>query len=971
MRTGRNGEAAAGALGLAPLDPESPEKVRELAHRLRQVLAQAGFTGVREIAASCTLSRTTVSDALAGNRGPTWNTVAALLELCQVPRTTSWRRLQEEAKAAERSQKSERRGRAGATGIASRPVGSDSTTAPVRETGAPLPGTFSIRAPFGELPPQVRGRGDLLAALGRELAGSGGRVQVLHGLGGCGKTTVALQLARIAHDRGYRVFWVSAGSRERLTSGMRQVASELGVPEESIEAAWSGRSSATDLVWRALDGAGGPWLLVVDNLDEPSVAASEEGAVGDGTGWIRASPAGLTVVTTRIGNPMVWGAQATCRPVDALSPEDGATVLVDFAGAAGPEADARRLSEQLGGLPLALRLAGSYLARARKGVGLLRGAGGERGGVRDFAGYTRVLDRLGAQLLDQGEPRGSSAGERRLRRLVSHTWEMSLDLLAEQGITEARLLMRLLSCFGRAPFPVEVLRQALDKDSSLFSGSAERCEAALEALVDVSLLSVEEVKILVDSETSTHTVLPCLTAHPLVLETNALQIRNAAEPTRVQLWRGAAVLAAQLARVSDKPGMWKVWQLLVPHVRAGVRDVPESPEELLATFLEAGLSARRYALASNSRALAEELTTLLIERADALPEGHSVRLAAWRAYHDEADDTDRAEAARELYETHLRHWGADHETTLAARLMWAKALRDGGRVSEAEREFRAVSTAVHQMAGISSEALVAHAFLVHLLADQGRTEEAANEARGLMAAFGAWQNGADVSLAHHVAHALDAADLLADAEAQYRGILAELEKAAEEDSPLYRDMARHLAENLARQNRVREAIDVFGELLDRYRADPETVAGRLDALVRLYDKRVDLQLTSGEADRAESELRSFLADDLASLDTADENVVHTRLTLVSVLLVQQRPTEAGRELDAVEAALATRGAEAVSAHWPTRLWRARWHCARGSCTEAVDVYDEVIEVLADKPDLARTVIDEAAACRQASGRTGV
>ncbi|QHC32113.1 hypothetical protein [Streptomyces sp. HF10] len=883
--------------------------------------------------------------------------MAALLRAGGERADTRWQRVVEEAKESEREWKSARRERPDRAGVAA----VFGITPAAREAADAGPGTFSVRAPYGELPGRVRGRDELLAALERDVTEGSDRIQVLHGLGGCGKTTVALRLARFAQGLGRHVFWISGASRDRLSTGMRQVSRELGVPEHDIDAAWSGRSSATDLVWRALDGADRPWLLVVDNLDEPSVAASVDGVVGDGTGWIRSSAAGLTVVTSRVGNPLLWGGSAACRPVDTLTPEDGAAVLVDLAGAAGSEADARQLAEQLGGLPLALRLAGSYLARTRRGVGLLTLGDGRRS-VHDFAGYARELERLGAELLDRGEPQGGSADERRLRRLVGHTWEMSLDLLAGQGIPEARLVMRLLSCFGRAPFPMEFLRVAMEHDTELVPGGAERGEAAIEALVDVCLLGVEDIPISFDHDTQADMVLACLTAHPLVLETNAFQIRNAPERTRTRLWRKAAVIATW-SRLSAHPETWKIWQHLMPHVRAGLRQVPDAPEGLLVAFLLTGISARNYASASNNHTLSRELASALAERAAALPEGHPTRLAAQRAHYDRWDDVDRSAEAHEMYEAHLRYHGADHEATLSARLTWANALRRAGQVTEAEEELRAMVEAEGRLARSTSVEVIAD--LVRVLVEQGKTDEAGAEARELLAALDGHGVDLDIRLAHQAAHALDAAGLLAEAETYYRSILVQLQDAREEGSPLYRDMTRHLADNLVRQDRTNDAVDLLGGLLNWYRASPAGATDRVQTLLRLADKRARLQMASDQAERAEAELRDLLTEEFAGLDSADAAVLRLRLLVVNTLLAQKRPTDAERVLDEAERDLTEIGGNSEVPRWALPLWRARCRCAHDRCDQAVVIYDEVIAAVADNQDLAASITAEAEECRQA------
>jgi hypothetical protein len=103
------------------------------------------------------------------------------------------------------------------------------------------------------------------------------------------------------------------------------------------------------------------WLLVLDNADDPDLLAAGQGRVHERRGWLRAPcEHGAVLVTTRSAN--AWG-EAALLQVGPLSRDDGAAVLRDLAPDAGPDADA--LADRLGCLPLALRLAGSYLAAVR------------------------------------------------------------------------------------------------------------------------------------------------------------------------------------------------------------------------------------------------------------------------------------------------------------------------------------------------------------------------------------------------------------------------------------------------------------------------------------------------------------------------------------------------------------------------------------------------------------------------------
>src|SRR5436190_3576898 len=228
---------------------------------------------------------------------------------------------------------------------------------------AAAPGPLPVAAPLGNLPREVRGRQGLIAELRRALRPyprRASRAFVIAGMGGLGKSTVALAAARMARERGYRVWWVRAADSALLTSGMLEVLRELGAPESVTAPVREGARTAPERAWEFLNrdhGAGRRWLLVFDGADNPAVlAGAEADTPADGTGRLRADPAGIVIVTTRTRDPQVWGTRVTLRELKPLDDEAGAEVLRDLA----PEVtdpgghEARELSRRLGGLPLAL-----------------------------------------------------------------------------------------------------------------------------------------------------------------------------------------------------------------------------------------------------------------------------------------------------------------------------------------------------------------------------------------------------------------------------------------------------------------------------------------------------------------------------------------------------------------------------------------------------------------------------------------
>ncbi len=252
----------------------------------------------------------------------------------------------------------------------------------------------SVAVPLGRLPREMRGRKPLLRGLRQQLR-TGGLV-VLAGTGGVGKSTVATELARQAFAawrwrlrRRRQVWWVSASDRAILSAGLVSVARRLGATHSDLNAIESLAPDGPDRLWALLDRARRGWLLVFDNADDPQVLAapaildangepSAVPAVADGTGWARASRRGLVLVTSRQREPAAW-ARGIVHDVVMLSESEAAQVLRDLAPEAGDQAQAKALGRRLGGLPLALHLAGSYL-------------GSEFAGRRSFAAYQQALD---------------------------------------------------------------------------------------------------------------------------------------------------------------------------------------------------------------------------------------------------------------------------------------------------------------------------------------------------------------------------------------------------------------------------------------------------------------------------------------------------------------------------------------------------------------------------------------------------
>jgi hypothetical protein len=197
---------------------------------------------------------------------------------CQLPRLLANRVYidligLEEADAAAQLRAGVGRGRAKPAGKRPYPGG------PVRASGASFPGRRP--AVFNAPPrnPHFTGRGDLLAALRQQLtqtsAGAVVQASAVHGLGGVGKTQLAIEYAhRYAADYDL-VWWIPAEESLAIAGRLAALARRLGLPEPS---------SLEEQVQVLFDELGRRerWLLVYDNAEAPAALKGYRPPAGTG-----------------------------------------------------------------------------------------------------------------------------------------------------------------------------------------------------------------------------------------------------------------------------------------------------------------------------------------------------------------------------------------------------------------------------------------------------------------------------------------------------------------------------------------------------------------------------------------------------------------------------------------------------------------------------------------------------------------
>jgi RecA/RadA recombinase len=630
----------------------------------------------------------------------------------------------------------------------------------------------SIAPPLGQRDERfpLRGRDFLL----NDLAGGAGgpRVHVVHGLAGCGKTRVALEAASMAQQRGAEVWWVSAADEARLIAGMHAVGRRLEVTDGELR-----HGEAADMVWQRLAQRRLPWLLVIDNADDPALLAGPGGRVSDGTGWLRPlhDPAGLVLVTSRDGRPAVWGPWCVRHPVGALPTGEAVRVLADRAGrfheALGGDAQAARLADRLGGLPLALRIVGSFLAESAAVPAVFA----DHDLIRSYHAYLQALDAGGTG----AAPGDGGLTAEQVGGLIGRSWELTLDMLEAQRLPEARRLLRLFASLADAPIPHELLLHpgTLAAAAPFSNLTGSRLWQLLQALVGVGLI---------DMTGAQDATVKFTRLHPLVRDASRPRADTDPAQAREYLGLAAALLrrAAAQTGIPDDPEAWPRWQALAPHavhVLAALAALPSYPASAGKDAAYAAGMAARYQTSQGLYTTAEELQLAVMtvrmkvlgpDDPETLTARHEIAYSmAARGGHAAAE----AEY-REVLAAQLRVIGPDHRDTLITRNNIAGQMAAQGNYTAAQAEFSDVLAAKLRVLGPDhSSTLTTRHELAAIMAVQGDHAGAEQELRDILTARLRIQ-GPDhpytLATEHEIARMMAAQGDKAGAEAAYRKVLA-------------------------------------------------------------------------------------------------------------------------------------------------------------------------------------------------------
>jgi Tetratricopeptide repeat len=489
------------------------------------------------------------------------------------------------------------------------------------------------------LPPRpvfLAGREELLAEVGTRLAAGddlGPRLVVLCGLGGVGKTTVAVEYAH-QHLTEVGVCWrFPAEDRGVLAAEFGVLAAELGVrevldPRDPV--------ASVHAMLAQLEAG---WLVVFDSArDWASVEA-----------FVPPAGRGQVLITTQ---NQLWP-PGLALDVPVLDREVAADFLVSRTGDTDRRA-ALELSIELGGLPLALEQAAAYVQATLTGL----------------ARYLLLFRARMADLLDRGFAAGHPA-------TVAATLGLALSRLEQEAPTAVGLL-RLLAFLAPEPVPLGLL--LADESAGNLSGSA------VAALVGPPLGDPVAAGDAVAALRRYSLVTPAGDALVLMHRLVQAITRDQLPADAVDQWKQAAAALVEAAVPADTelPNTWPACAVLLAHARA-----------VLPLASSGMVRMGRYLGFSGSYPAARDLLQLIADayRDDPGPE-HPETLAVLHELADCAGQAGDAAGARDQLATLLpvreRVLGAEHPGTLATRHDLAHFTGEAGDAAGARDQYAAL-----------------------------------------------------------------------------------------------------------------------------------------------------------------------------------------------------------------------------------------------------------------------------------------
>jgi tetratricopeptide (TPR) repeat protein len=456
--------------------------------------------------------------------------------------------------------------------------------------------------------------------------------QGVHGMGGVGKTAIAIEYAHRYGSDYDLVWWIPADQLPSVRGSLATLAARLNVEAQPA-------AGIDGLIQAVLDALrrGEPytrWLLIFDNADQPE----------DINDLIPRGP-GDVLVTSRNHR---WDSVINTVPMDVFLPAESREFLRKRVPGLS-EGDADRLAKELGDLPLALEQAGAMLS--------------ETGMPVDE--YLRLLKEQVTAIMAEGKSLDYPYS-------MTAAWKLSVSALSDR-LPEALDLLRCCAFFGPEPIPRSVFRRGVQETGTPVAEVVANpilMASAIRELARYALVTLD------GSSVKVHRLIQALLRDELTAEQQA-GYRNEAH----------LILAGAAPDDPDNAVNWPRFKDLLPHVNAESTELVKSRDPAVRNL---ALSTMRYLNQSGDFASGLALAERFIEQwtKDSGPDSSDV-LRAQRHIGNLLRNLGRYEESYRVTNDTLPRarvaLGENDPTTLSLRTSFAADLRARGNFAAARQ----------------------------------------------------------------------------------------------------------------------------------------------------------------------------------------------------------------------------------------------------------------------------------------------
>ncbi|KAF1964201.1 TPR-like protein [Bimuria novae-zelandiae CBS 107.79] len=571
------------------------------------------------------------------------------------------------------------------------------------------------REPFSTVPfapdPDFVDRPEIVAWVRDRCAGPGARAALV-GLGGVGKSQLAIQYAHSIRDASLQtfVFWVHASTRARFEEAYRDIADRLQLP---------GRSDPkTDVLWLVSNWlrheTNGRWVIVLDNVDDVEIFfpsrkrrrnEADASAQTPLATYLPQSRNGVILVTSRSKDAAarLAGGYNKIREVLAMNESEGLQLLCNKLGNLPIEESAVELLRALDYIPLAITQAAAYISRrARMTV-------------------ARYLDEFRRNSKKRESLLNWDADELRRDESASNsvvtTWQMSFEQIQRERPSAAELLS-LMSFFNPQGIPESTLRRySREATGGAELDNTEEAESAFEGDLDI-LQMYSLVSTTVDDDTCE--------MHALVQFCTRVWLSSYSD---AEQWEQRFVTLMAQELPSGEFENWAKWQQLLPHVEP-LFDAMPTAEEALKAWAQVFTSVAWYLCLRGSYSIAQEIAAKALtvrEKALGLDDQQTLVslevLASVLRYQGKYNEAEKLN--RRVLEGREKELGVQHPNTLTSVSNLALVLQNQGKYDEAEKLNRRALEGSEKELGVQHpDTLMSVISLASVLQDQGKYNKA-------------------------------------------------------------------------------------------------------------------------------------------------------------------------------------------------------------------------------------------------------